>query len=483
MQASGVRTLRCFQCYQISDGTDCSHCGSRAGVPVADGPPPDFETSLLRSLADPGVPGEQLWDLLCLALRFTPSGGRVDDRFAEIALGDLTPEQHCVLGVYMCLSFGEEAQSAAHFATAREASSSPIRIGPASVEFEPAEGSSAVELRLRTPCGSESLGVLDLENIRWVQCAIRGCRGLAPLGWDDWISSITRRHGVIRALCEAFSTEGDALVPRPDSGFRSRWKEFQHRLGERRDRLAPLDEQVQISEALEARDRGTLRQLDVPLCVSKMVEAARNSMRLAAQGLQQEMPDCLVDEHVHGAFLEGGLWKVVAMREDLHRESTGAHAELRKALDYQGRLMRGVQEALNASLSDLSRRAGGLVWRLTAQTSFDEARDQIGLVVERAKEVAMIEQTDAYLQGLSQTLETGCSDSLHDLHGRRTAMESARAGFERLLRALGLVEEVVVLSGEAREWREALLEMGAGAAGVLELVARAESRIAHLVLV
>lgn len=466
--------MRCHHCFRLTREAVCHRCGLPAMLPTADELRADHETALLTALADQDVEADEaLWDDLCLALLSVgaPAG---DDRFASVALADMPPEKQCVFGLYAARRRGDEAQAAAHFVVALEQSEGPVRVGPATFEGHDVD-EAVVEVWLQMHDSAYRLGTLDREHIRWTSCHIADLPPPTPRDWQIWTDGIRRTRAAIDALVDA---QAGPASSSGDTGFRTLWKDFQHALGEERDGLAAPAEQNELLTVLDQRDRAALRALESPRRVSGLVDASRNDLRVRADALRQERVrevDLQAREAFGGAFTDGGLEGVSSMREELRRETASTHAEQRKALDVQSRLLRGSQEALNASLAELERRAASLLWPLTPRALFDDARDQTEMVVERAREVAMIEQTDAYLKSVSPSLEAAADEIAADLAARKTLLETWQRGYRNLATTLHLDDASLVLEDAAtlRRW---LRDAPATTDGLCEVLAKMRVR-------
>lgn len=472
--------MRCHHCFRLTREALCHRCGQPSALPPAEGLRGDHESSLLTALANPSVEADEaLWDELCLAL-VTAGDTRDDDLFASVALADMSPEKQCIFGLYTARRRGDEAQAAAHFAVALEQSAGPVTVGPATFEGRPVDD-TVVELWLQMHGQEVCLGSLDREHIRWTTCSIAELSLLSPRDWQTWTDGVRRTRAAIDALVRALAGPAANVG---DTGFRTLWKDFQHALGEERDRLTSPTEQKELLTVLEQKDRAALRALEAPRRVSGLVDASRNDLRVRADALRHERAhevDLQAREAFGRAFIEGGLDSVSSMRDEVRRETASAHGEQRKALDVQARLLRGSQEALNASLAELERRASGLLWPLTPRALFDDAREQTEMVVERAREVAMIEQTDAYLRSVSPSLEAAANEIAADLTARKALLDTWQQGYRDLANGLRLDEASLVLE-DASTLRQWLREAAATADGLCELLAKMRVRERDLAL-
>lgn len=462
--------MRCHRCLRIASEGVCRHCGQAVALPATEGPTLDHESTLLSALADPAVEAsESLWDDLCLAL-LTGLGTDTDDRYPTVALADMCPAKQCLFGLYTARRRRDEAQAAAHFAVALEQSAGPVRVGPATFDWKPFD-QAIVDLSLKVGDVEAPLGRLDREHIHWIECRINELSVLAPSGWTEWTDHLRHRRAALTALLRALTSTAPSAG---DSGFRTLWKDFQLTLGEERDRLPVPLELQELLRAIEHKDRATLRALEGPRRISALLDSSRNEVRVRAEALRQarmDEVDMQAQDAFARAFAEGGLDGVSAMREELRRETASAHAEQKKALDVQGRLLRGSQEALGTTLAELERRAAGLLWPLTPRTLFDEAREQAELMVERAREVAMIEQTDAWLRSASPSLETAADTLSAELMARKTLLEGWLRAHEVLVSALALGGQEMALD-DAASLRARLREAAATTEGMQRVLSQ-----------
>lgn len=429
----------------------------------------DYEAGLLAALTAEGPACEDtLWDELCLAL-LLPSGAHAVEALAAVDLTRMPAERLCLLGLYAARLRKEESHGAAHFARAFAQGSLTLSVGPATFECRTADGVEA-EVTLLLANEVLLLGRLDTTRGVWVDCRADALAIPHPSEWDTWTTTVRNAAVGLSMVLEAVNAHPGAVR---DTGFRGMWKDFQHALGAERDRLEAPAELREIAQLLESREKAALRGTDAARRVSALVDASRDDVRTRSDALRLERAHDLATQARQAferAFNEGGFDHVAALRDELRRETSSAHAEMRKSLDYQARLLRGAQEALHASLAELERRAGSLLWPLTPRTLFDEAREQADLVVERAREVAMIEQTDSFLVALSPMFEAAAEEVTTDLAARRALLESWSRGYAWAAHTLSL--PLNAASGEApgalRSW---VLEMPPTATGVSALLA------------
>lgn len=474
--------MRCHQCYRIATAATCSHCGTIASLPLPHGVEGEGDAgeALFAALARGQTHPEDLWDLLCLACVDVGECLPVDDRLAELALTDLGPVGHCILGTWIVRRTIKPVLAAPHFATAVDNSDgAEIAAGPASFVFLPHEASLGIEIWLHVNHQSELLGVLNREGTDWLSCNSGfSSKLLAPISWSEWKVSVERYHAAVTATWQACFPE-QSSVNVDGTEFRQQWKEFQLLLGERRDGLRTLDEQNALTDSLRKRDRDAIRSLDVNRRILQVVDGARDDLRQCAESVVIKTHEGALSEarkaYEH-AFIRGGYQEVAAIRDEVRRSYARAHAELRKGLEYESRLLRGAQEALHATLAEISRRANGWCWRLTPQSLLEEARELALLLLERAREVAMIEETSRFLELLNRDLESAGSSLLAELQDRRIQLDSLRHGLERVADRLGidpqsgLQSERAVFEVDSGTARRLVSEMGPGTEGMLRLM-------------
>jgi hypothetical protein len=488
--------MRCSSCFRIETAATCRHCGSpsflsirgeatesRSGGARSDGSVRDPGLALLDRLAAGDADPDELFELLGLTLCL-PGSSPVDERLAEVSALDLGPAERVLLALYVARARGDHGAAArllvAVLAAANEAI---LPLGSRILSAQSTE--VGTRLMLQRLDDEVELGVLDPECGGWVECHLDEV-DLAPRQWEAWKSLLGRRRDAAVALLAALEGGDRGPGQRTDSGFRFRWKDFQHALGEQRDRLAGLEEADRLRDALAARNRGFLNSVEVARCVSSLVEAARNSLRLCADRMREAHRvdlDKRTQEAVEEAFIGGGLDEVAALRGELEREAGGAHAEMRKALDYQSRLLRRSQEGLHASLSDLVRRAGGMMWSFTPRANFDEAVEQVGLIVERAREVAMIEQTDGWLQDLSSRIESRAAEVQQGLLATRPLIARSVQELERICATLGVEATSMEPLDDPRQLRKRATRMAATADGLRRVLEQIELKEREAVLV
>ena len=447
--------MRCLQCFKATTEDVCLHCGRQAAIPTAEVGCTDVAEGLLAALTDVDHPvDEALIDLWCLALTMPGAADSLERGLASVVIDELSPEKQCLVATHRARRTDEEAQAAATFTTVLDPTPGTISAASAVFESRAREG-SLVEVWLHLRGRAHQLGLLDKEHVQWTDCQASEI-DMSPDGWASWLEEVRRLTCAASQTAQALSESATGVAP--DSGFRSLWKAFQTALGEDRDSLEAPPEHAILERLAVERDRAGLRQLDVPKAVSSLVDASRNALRVRADSIRAERVrevELCATEAFSRVFIEGGLKRVEQLQEEVRTEIATAHAELRKSLDYQGRLLRSAQEALNTSLSELSRKAAGLLWPLTPQRLFDDAREQAELVLERSREVAMIEMTDAYLQSLSPVLDGSAGQLCAELSARRALLDAWQHGLERLTRALLLqptASEVADPPATLREW-------------------------------
>lgn len=475
--------MRCHQCFRIANEPTCRYCGTLASMPLPQGSGDQADDVLISSLGRPHTAPDDLWDMLCLTCVGRRPPAQVDERVVELALSDLSPAAHCVLGTWLAHRADDAIQAAAHFATACDgAEQSKVRVGPATYEFRAKDGDQVTEVWLSVDRKDERLGVLDRQRSFWLANEIPASRLLTPASWIEWKSAVLRRHtAVMLAWHACFPAESSA--PAEDSGFRQRWKEFQLDLGDHRDRLGVLREYQRLLQTLDQRDRTSLKSLDATACVAQLLEAARNSMGQCANSLREK---CTIDtakearEAYEQAFLRGGFNTVAALRDEIRVSSSISQSELRKNLEYQCRLLRGAQDALRTSLAEIARRANSFFWPFTPRALFLEAREQASLVVERAREVAMVEQTDAFLTTLFEALDDAGHEMIETLQNRQAQLDSLRCGLERVTSTLGIEsesDEPAEPAANAGVVRQLVRDMQPDSGGALALLQRLEQSV------
>lgn len=495
--------MRCHHCFRPGSESLCAHCGATTWLPPIDATTPNHDDLFLESLAAGANEGE-ICDLLCLAMTIQETPDASSEAHTEVAMADLRHGEQAIFGLYLARR-GDEAQAAAHFAAAQEGGGT-ICFGDFTVDFGAVDDDGLAETRcssdgpingtkpdraeprigkatVRVTRGdvAAEMGILDCERIAWESCQPGSVDGLfIPSEWAAWRAQLAHHSGVLRALGKIIAGRASAAP----SSFRERWREFQLHLGETRDTLGVSPEHAALVDLLNTRDRAAIRGLDVSRTIAGLVESARNALRLRADSLRGPSLETELRDSFGTVFVEYGLDAMLSLRDDLRRESVSAHAEMRKALDYQSRLLRTTQEALNASLSDLARRAGGLMWRFVAQSALDEALEQSVLLLERAREVAMIEQTDAWLQNLGSAIDYVLGDMLAEITQRRGQIELACRAFDRLFATLNLPNpEGNHGMEDERECRRWVLDMPCSLEGVRALVLRATAERREMALI
>jgi hypothetical protein len=124
-----------------------------------------------------------------------------------------------------------------------------------------------------------------------------------------------------------------------------------------------------------------------------------------------------------------------------------------------------------------------MMWSFTPRANFDEAVEQVGLIVERAREVAMIEQTDGWLQDLSSRIESRAAEVQQGLLATRPLIARSVQELERICATLGVEATSMEPLDDPRQLRKRATRMAATADGLRRVLEQIELKEREAVLV